>query len=93
MSQALRKDWDYVTFADYQKDTRELTERAMDLFKFQRKEIRDRERLIYAMVKAAGGKIAVNLIDVFEADKNELVAEEDFATGTRVYMIREKPHG
>ena len=93
MSAQGRKDWDYVTFADYKKDTDDLVSRATSVAEHYQREIKNRDRLIHALVKAAGGKIVVrdeDLQDLF-VGRTELVAEVNYADKTRVYRIMEKP--
>ena len=53
---------------------------------------KNRDRLICALIKAAGGKIAIGDEDLF-GDRFELVAEVNYADRTRVYMMREKASG
>ncbi len=65
------KDHDYVDFADYRKDMDELGQQAANVAEFQAGKIRDLERLVNALVLAAGGEIAVSKFHLMHADDAE----------------------
>ena len=55
----MKENWDYVSFANYEADTRELTTRAavaIDIIKSERDEA---FRMLWAIVKASGGLVKV----------------------------------
>ena len=72
-----RRDWDWVSFGDYEHDTREITERATYVIGEQRRQIDERERVIAALVLAAGGTITVPARDL-----GKLFAEHELVKTT-----------
>ncbi len=54
-----RKDWDFVSFPDYQSDMDELVQRSAGIIEAQRRQISQMKRLITAIVEAAGGRVEV----------------------------------
>ncbi len=60
----MKRDHDYVTFADYENDTRELADSAASIIEDLRWQLRDREIMMWAMVRAAGGTLLVRQNDI-----------------------------
>ena len=53
-----------VSFSDYEKDTREIAENAASIIEELRRQLRDREIMMWAMVRAAGGSLLVRNRDI-----------------------------
>lgn len=67
----MKKDWDYVEFADYRSDMDELAATAANVSAYQQDKIDKLEMLVNALVLAAGGRIVVqrsHLIDAMDAE-------------------------
>jgi hypothetical protein len=58
------RDHDYVSMADYEQDTRDLAERSAAIIEDLKRQIREREIMMWAMVRAAGGTLLVRHGDV-----------------------------
>jgi hypothetical protein len=79
-----------VKFEDYEKDTRELAERAAAIIVGLRSQLREREVLMWAMVRAAGGSILVRNYDLALGDPEAWSIEEDVAQNGRLFTIKRK---
>lgn len=83
----MREDWDYVSFANYEKDMDDLAATSMAVADHYKRQIKAREAVIWAMVKAAGGKISLSNHDFHELPKNWEI-HDDPANNTRVFVIK-----
>jgi hypothetical protein len=72
---------------DYKKDMAELSEMSSNFISMQKREINERDRLIWLLIRAAGGRIAVDEFDImrFDAKKSELIREIRQDTMQEVY--------
>lgn len=80
----MRKDWDYVDFADYESDTRDLVNAALSVSEEKDERIRQLEMLFFLAVKAAGGKV-----DIFNSDLSRYWRHGDFAWRTSYCIERD----
>lgn len=55
----MRRDWDFVEIGDYRHDMEELGRQSAGVIATIRKERDDLQRLVFALVKAAGGSLSV----------------------------------
>lgn len=55
----MRENFDFVSMANYKADMDELGDRAAAVSQIQAEEIRNLKRLVWAMAKAAGGRVRV----------------------------------
>jgi len=85
----MRRDWDFVEFADYAADMDQLSAQASAIIDGQRREIRQLERTIFALVYAAGGQIDIHSGHLYAAEDGELI--RDYLTDKDVERFRAKP--
>ena len=83
----MKEDFDYVTFANYEKDMDELAATSLGITEHYKREIKAREAVIWAMVKAAGGKISVNIQDFYEPPANWEI-QDDPANKARIFITK-----
>ena len=76
-----------IKFEDYEKDTRELADTAGAIISDLRRDLREREIFMWAMVRAAGGSILVSHMDVALGYPDAWSIEEDAATNGRRFTI------
>lgn len=55
----MRENFDYVTMDNYSADMAELSQTAVNAIEYLVKERDDLKRLVWSLVKAAGGKVEV----------------------------------
>jgi hypothetical protein len=60
-----QRDFDYVTFADYEADTKELADQASSIITAQKRELDQSKRLIAELIIAAGGEIKIERRNLF----------------------------
>lgn len=77
-----------VKFKDYEKDTRELAETAAAVIEELKRDVRNREVLIWAMVRAAGGSILVSDHHVAVGYPEEFSIDENASENGRRFTIR-----
>jgi hypothetical protein len=77
-----------VKFEDYEKDTRELAETASSIIEQLKRDLRNREILMWAMVRAAGGSILVSNQDIAMGYPEAFSIHEDAAENGRRFTIR-----
>ncbi len=78
---------DDVKFDDYVKDTQELADTASAIISDLRRQLREREILMWAMVRASGGTILVRNMDLALGMPDGWRIEEDAATNGRRFTI------
>jgi len=83
----MKEDFDFVTLANYEKDLNEITEQSIAITEYYKRQMEAREAVIWAMVKAVGGKISINLHDLNYVPKNWEV-REDPANKSRIFIIK-----
>lgn len=71
----MRRDWDFVTMADYAADTKEIVDNACATIDHFKEKERDARRGLIAAVLAAGGKITITPDDLINADRATLTFE------------------
>lgn len=84
----MKRDYDFVTMDDYKKDTAELTQQASGIIAQLKQEMIQRDRVIRALIKVAGGRVAVPLTYMHETT-GMLSAENDLANDVRVFKLRD----
>lgn len=62
----MRRDWDYVAFADYQSDMRESASTAAAAIEHLRRRAENAERALAEVVLAAGGKVSIVARDLHD---------------------------
>ena len=77
-----------VKFEDYEKDTRELAETAASIIEELKRDLRNREILMWAMVRAAGGSILVSNHDIAMGYPEAFSIHEDAAENGRRFTIQ-----
>lgn len=82
-----RQDHDYVSMADYEADTRELAETAADIISELKRQLREREIMMWAMVRAAGGSLLVRESDIGMGYPGKWRIDEDTAENSRRFTI------
>ena len=83
----MRRDFDYVTMADYQADMRESTDNAVANISYWKKRAEQAELMCCLAVLAAGGKVEIPsewLLD----PKLEITHMRNDANMSRVIMVR-----
>lgn len=56
----MREDFDFVTIENYQHDMAEQSALAANIVTFQQRKIKDLERTVWCLVKAAGGRVEID---------------------------------
>lgn len=69
-----RKDWDYVSMEDYDRDTKELVATGNAIAENLRRELRDTQRMFYAAI-ATMGRIEVDRITLINSDNIRIIQE------------------
>lgn len=77
-----RRDWDVVTFEDYNHDMTETRDNFLALQRRLMAEIRQLKQVVWAVVTAAGGKVRVpdNLLYIGERGEIEQIRRDEDMT-------------
>lgn len=76
-----------IPFEQYEADTRELAEQGAAIITQLRREIREREIMMWAMVRASGGTLLVHPRDFKDGYPASWRIDEDLETGGRRFTI------
>ncbi len=76
-----------VAFADYEADTREIAEQSAAIIADLHRQLRDREIIMWAMVRAAGGSILVTNGHVAAGHPPRWRIDEDMTENGRRFTI------
>jgi hypothetical protein len=76
-----------VPFADYEHDTRELAESAAAIIEDLQRQLREREIMMWAMVRSAGGSLLVSNGDLARGYPERWRIDEDVAENGRRFTI------
>lgn len=84
-----RRDFDVVAFTDYAADMKEQSDRVLGLHQHYQQQIKQRDRLIWALIKSAGGKIVISKdAEWHMADKqNEIMHERELSQDVLTYWV------
>ena len=83
----MMENFDYVSFANYEKDMGELASRASGIIEHYKSEIKAREAVIWALVEAAGGRVTVSHADLIDPVKSWKI-EDDPANKARIFIVK-----
>lgn len=84
-----RRDWDYVNFADYEHDTKEIVERSAAIIQDVRNRLVQAERLLAEVIIAAGGQVKLPLYELQNTNISyEMTQECDMSNMTLVFRAR-----
>ena len=88
----MKLDHDYVAFADYENDTRELANTAAAALEYLRRQKMDAEGMLWAAVHAAGGKLSIPRNSVIRGKPENWRVDIDDCNDCIVLRIdKEKP--
>lgn len=76
-----------MSMAAYEADTRELAETAAGIISELRRQLREREIVMWAMVRAAGGSILIRESDIAMGYPGKWRIDEDMADNGRRFTI------
>lgn len=75
----MRRDFDYVTMEDYSRDMAAHSSHAAGIIDELKRQKRDAERRMIAVVLAVGGAVSVSHADIMDADRALVRIERDDA--------------
>lgn len=89
MADEPRRDFDFVTMADYAADMRESADHAASIISELNRRVRDRERIIKAAALSAGGTLRISDGDLQDADQATIeIWNDDFDLSRKIKVTR-----
>jgi len=85
-----RRDFDVVTFADYSKDMDEQAERTLAMHQHYRHEIKEMKTMLWNIVRASGGKVAVDQVDFRPLSEMDWTIEKNDYDMKTVFKVKDK---
>lgn len=82
----MRKDFDYVSFGDYQHDMKEAVEQATRYLSNLREEISKRDRFIHTLIVACGGKVVIP-DHLLQSDEGRFISYYNPSDMTTTYEV------
>lgn len=76
-----------IPFRQYEADTKEIADRAAEAIAALQRQLREREILMWAMVRAAGGSLLVRNSDVAKGYPEAWRIDEDVAENGQRYTV------
>lgn len=86
----MKRDFDYVSMADYSADMEELASQGAGIIERQQDEIRQLKTMMALLIEAAGGEIIVRHHHMRSAHDLEMIVSEDVAEDARRFVAKRK---
>lgn len=83
----MREDFDFVSMQNYQSDMDELARQAAAVVQHMQREIREKDAIIWAMVRASGGKATIQRLDLVYGKPKQGKIESNIADDSITFEI------